>query len=318
MIKFFLTIPLFWIMVFADLKGQPQKTERPSAIWSTEWSPDGKYIAIGGDDQILWILDGNHFKLLMKYDLQAMIKCLSWHPTENLIAIATVKGVQLFDLQSKKLTELKEIKTGGRAIDWNHTGDMLALGDGAGIIQIIDKGGNVIRSIPKHNNHSYTTLDWHPSKNILVTGSDEILIFDTYGKQLSFIAHRKENTLLLTVQWHPSGDFFAAGDYGHEQEGIPTLLQFWKMDGTLLQQQFGHHKEIRKLAWNKDGTTLATASNGLRFWTKDGKLLNESVQDEVLWGLSWDEQGNRLVSGKFENGQVQIWSTKGKVIQLVE
>ena len=79
-------------------------------------------------------------------------------------------------------------------------------------------------------------MDWHPSKNILTTVGDEIRIFDTSGKQLDIFKHRQQQAGLLTVKWHPSGEFFVTGDYGHPKEGIPVLLQFWQPDGKLYQR----------------------------------------------------------------------------------
>src|SRR5688572_7202693 len=108
----------------------------------------------------------------------------------------------------------------------------------------------------------------------MVTSSDEIILFDTAGNQLKLINHRKEQTGILTVRWHPSGEFFASGDYGHENEGKPTLLQFWKADGTLIKTIKGHHSELRNIRWNNEGTLLATASDVLRIYNNHGALVS--------------------------------------------
>lgn len=292
--------------------------KHPRFIWATEWSKDGKYIAVAGDDSTIWLYHGHNQSLYKSFYLNAMIKHLSWHPNENLLAIATTKGVELLDMKTEKLSVAPGVKVGGRAIGWNYTGQLLGLADGAGVVQIMDKKGNHIRSITKHNKHSYVTIDWHPSKNIIVTGSDEIILFDTSGKQLAFIPHRKENTLLLTARWHPSGEFFATGDYGHENEGKPTLLQFWKPDGTLIKQMMGHHEEMRNLKWSSDGSLLATASDGLRIWSKDGKLLHEAVSPEVVWGLSWSKDNKHIATGNYGDGKVKLWTREAKLVKEIK
>lgn len=290
--------------------------KHPQFIWATEWSKDGKYIAVAGDDSTIWLYNGNDQQLYKSFYLNAMIKHVSWHPFQNLLAIATTKGVQLLDMKTEKLATAS-VKVGGRAVGWNYTGELLALADGAGVVQIMDKKGNHIRSITKHNNNSYVTMDWHPKKNILVTGSDEIILFDTSGKQLAFIRHRKENTLLLTARWHPSGEFFATGDYGHEKEGMPTLLQFWKPDGTLIKQIMGHHEEMRNLKWSSDGNLLATAADGLRIWNKDGKLLHQAVSQQVVWGLSWSNDNKQIATGNYSDGSVKLWTREAKLIKKI-
>jgi WD40 repeat protein len=88
---------------------------------------------------------------------------------------------------------------------------------------------------------------------------------------LQNIKHRNEETIILAVQWHPGGTFFATGDYGHKEEGIESLLQFWNEDGVLIKSLKGSKAEYRNIRWNKDGTLLATASDGLRLWSEDGR-----------------------------------------------
>jgi len=61
-------------------------------------------------------------------------------------------------------------------------------------------------------------LDWHPNKNILITGSDEIMIFDKKGMQLALIYPRDEPAEVLSIKWHPLGKFFASGDNAHTDE----------------------------------------------------------------------------------------------------
>jgi WD40 repeat protein len=309
---------LILLTSFSPRNCKVQENKHPHYIWATEWSKDGRYIAVAGDDSTVWIYDGTHHHLHKSFYLNAMIKHVSWHPFENLLAIATTKGVELLDMKTEKLSVAPGVKVGGRALGWNYTGELLALADGAGVVQIMDKKGNHIRSIKKHNRHSYVTIDWHPSKNIVVTGSDEIILFDTSGKQLAFIPHRKENTLLLTARWHPSGEFFATGDYGHEKEGMPTLLQFWKPDGTLIKQMMGHHEEMRNLKWSSDGNLLATGADGLRIWSKEGKLLHEAVSPEVIWGLAWSKDDKQIATGSYSDGKVKLWTKDAKLVKEIK
>ena len=239
-----------------------EEVAKPKSIWTTEWSADGQYFALGGDDSTVWVYDATNYSVRKAYKLNSMVRGLSWHPKENLLAIATMRGVQRLDLNKDQLITIPAIERGGPGIRWNASGELLALADGAGIVQIMNKQGILIRSISKHNRNSYLSIDWHPSKDIIVTASDEIILFNTSGKQLQFIKHQKENAGILTVRWHPSGEFFASGDYGHQREGIPTLLQFWKEDGTLIKRIEGHQEEIRNLRWSRKWKFLGNGSRG--------------------------------------------------------
>ena len=163
-------------------------------------------------------------------------------------------------------------------------------------------------------------MDWHPSKNIFTTVGDEIRIFDTSGTQLNVFKHRQQRAGLLTVKWHPSGNFFVTGDYGHPKEGVPVLLQFWQTDGKLIKEWAGSETEYRNIRWNKQGTYLATGSDALRIWTKDGHLLYTAKQENNggLWGVDWDSDSKRIVTVSFGNGNIRLWDDKAKLLKTIK
>ncbi len=311
---------LFLITGIISLAGFQQRDNHfinntPAGIWATELSADGNYIAIGGDDSTVWIYQWGEYKLLQNFRLGSMVRGLSWHPAKNLLAIATLDGVAILEPGTGKITDISHLKTGGWGIGWNHNGELLALADHHGEIQLMDDKGRLIKTIQKHNNNSFLTLDWHPQKNILVTGSDEIMMFDTTGKQLALIFHRDEPTGILSVKWHPSGEFFASGDYGHEKEGKPTLLQFWNADGSPKKTISGHHAEIRNLRWSSDGKMLATASDSLRVWSKDGVLLHAGYSDSNIWSLAWSRDCKNILTGCFKDGSIQLWDAQAILLR---
>lgn len=307
----------FQVATCQQTKKANQVVQGPKHIWTIEWSYDGKFIAVGGDDSTIWIFNGADYKLYRSFKTNSMVKCMSWHPKENLLAISNMKGVQFLDMSTEKLKEAEEIKAGGRGIGWNFSGELLALADGYGVVQVMNKEGKILRSIRKHNRKSYLSLDWHPSKNIIVTGGDEIILFDTSGRQLNLITVREQYTGILSVKWHPSGEFFASGDYGHEKEGKPTLLQFWKPDGTKLVEKKGHHEEIRNLRWSKDGKFVATAADALRIWDTKGKLLWEGASETNLWGIAWSRNDKFIITGTYSDGIVKLWNSHAKLVKVV-
>jgi WD40 repeat protein len=280
---------------------------KPDGVWTAEWKPDGSILTLSGDDSTLWIYDGKDLRLSKTVSVGVMVLGLAWHPQKPLLAIATRNGVQFWNPDTGILTEATGFSSGGRGIGWNYDGSLLALADGNGVVQIADADGKVIRSIPKEDRNSYLTMHWHPFKNLILTGGDDLRIWDTAGHALNIFRHRKEFTGILSVRWHPSGNFFAVGDYGHEKEGMPTVLQFWKADGTLIKSMAGHHAEIRNLRWSHDGSQLASAADGLRVWDKEGKLLRTMPAKHHLWALAWSPDSKRIASMPFEGGDLLVW-----------
>ena len=58
-----------------------------AVLWDASWSTDGKYIAVGGNNRILRIYDGESFDLISRDTLADDIYRLRWHPMENILAI---------------------------------------------------------------------------------------------------------------------------------------------------------------------------------------------------------------------------------------
>jgi WD40 repeat protein len=117
----------------------------------------------------------------------------------------------------------------------------------------------------------------------------------------------------LCVAWHKSGNFFVTGHYGDKINKYKPLLQFWKSNGDLIKYIKISKGEHRNITWNSKGDRLASASDALRIWNRDGKLLYEGGSKDYLWGFSWNRNGNRIVTSSTEQ-RVIIWDDKAKVV----
>jgi WD40 repeat protein len=283
-------------------------------LWTADWSADDKRFAVGGDDSLLKIYDGKNLKLLKAYQLKTMIRQVCWHPAKNILAIATNDDeVSILNTETEKFIKLNGITIGARGIDWNFNGQLLATADNDGLVKIWDSTGNLIRTIKKEDNNSYFSISWHPNKNIIAVSGDNIRLMDTLGVTLKVIKHRKENTGILTICWHPSGEFFATGDYGHEKEGVKSIIQFWKPDGTLTKTLYGSKAEYRNIRWNKSGTLLASSSDALRIWNANGQLLFTGKSKDLLWGLDWNSNSEKIITSSI-TGKIKIWNANAQLI----
>lgn len=327
-IKKIITYLIFCLLLLeaTSCMAQQQLPNAGHGLWGVDISNDDKYIALGGDDSLLQIFT-NDLKLYKSIKLQkeGMVRAVQWHPKENLLAISTRNDAWIFDPVSENKIKLEGGIDGSRAIAWNYNGQLLAAAAGSGTIWIWDRHGKLLRKIQKTTDglpdkKDFLGMDWHPSKNIFTTVGDEIRIFDTSGKQLNVFKHRAQQAGLLTVKWHPSGDFFVTGDYGHPKEGIPVLLQFWHADGKLIKEWNESKSEFRNIRWNKQGTYLATGSDALRIWTKDGELLYTGNQDgnPGLWGVDWVSDSKKIITVTFSPGNIQLWNNKAELLKTIK
>lgn len=303
-------------------------------FWTADWSPDDKYVAVAGVDSTVRIYHSNNLRLYQSFHVPNWIHSLKWNPNGNILAIATLNQyVQLIDINESKITKLNDNigithtlnSNGSRALGWNHTGDMLAVGGLDGIIKIWDKQGNLLKYIDKYKPEtgfvSYLALDWHPSKNMFVAANFEIQLFDSTFNEVKVMEHMNKAAIILCADWHPSGDFFVIGDYGYNWEGenVPSLLHFWSSNGQLIKSVHGSKGEYRNIDWNNSGDILATASDILRLWTQDGELLYESQPDgsNYLWGVSWNKKGTKIVTAS-RHKTVALWDSTAILLKRIE
>jgi WD40 repeat protein len=248
--------------------------------------------------------------------MPASVQFLDWHKDSRLLAISLAeKPVQILDIVTTRFQHLTG--TGSRALDWNYDGELLVVGDHEKTLQIWSKEGRLLKTVEKGDNKSYLSVEWHPTKNIILTGSDKIRIFDTSGKLLQTIKHRQEETPILTVRWHPSGSFFATGDYGEPENNIESLLQFWDSSGVLIRTMHGSKAEYRNVRFNKSGELLASASDALRLWSKAGQIVYSGSSEDLLWGIDWDHQDNAILTSSKE-GRIKLWTNKAELVKRLE
>jgi WD40 repeat protein len=295
----------------------PLFNQRPKFIWTIDRSLDDSKIATGGDDSLLRIYDGTTLKLLNVYKINSMIRQVSWSQKNKFLAIATnADATSILNTETGSFMQLKGIGYGARAIGWNFTAELIATADNNGEVKIWDTQGILLKTIKKEDSNSYFALDWHPAKNMLVVTGDDIRIMDTSGATLKIIKNRKEATGVLTVKWNPSGKFFATGDYGHDNENVKSILQFWKEDGTLIKTMYGSKAEYRNIQWNKEGTYLASASDALRIWNSTGELLYTGKSADLLWGLDWDSNSDSIITASFKGG-INLWTKHARLVKAI-
>ena len=315
-----LTILNFLIVVFFN-QSSAQNALTKEILWTTDWSPNGKYIAIGGNLDTLKIYSESNLKPYKSFPIKNTITRVKWHPTKNIIAVSTQNSedkTSIINLDNNEKIELNGISPeGARGIDWNYTGEYLGVADNEGQILIYNIKGELIRKFVNQSNStkSITAIDWHPKKNILTTVTDKIRFYDLEGNLLKSIKHRPEDVLLLSVAWHNSGDFFVTGDYGDEKD--KSLLQYWNEQGELVKSIDISKGEYRNLAWNPKGNRLASASDALRIWDTKGNLISVGNSKDYLWGVSWNEKGNRIITSSLEQ-RIILWNKKAKRIITIE
>lgn len=307
--------------------GSPQKEDQQNAeqmdswFWTAEWHSSNHQIAVGGTQDTLRIFSTKNNQWIKNYPYPGTITKAKWHPTKNKLAVSVqdrLSNPSIIDLDNNAIIELDSISPdGARAIGWNDGGNLLAAGDYDGSLVFFDEDGQFIKKIST-GQKSIIGLDWHPSENLLAAIGESIAIYHFDRDSLTTIKDRDEEVevLMLCVDWHPSGEFFVTGDYGDFQYHYPPLLQYWNSDGQRIKSIQRSKAEYRNLEWSPDGELLATASEKIRLWDQNGKLVSEETTEDLLWGVDWNNVGSQLVTTD-QKGNITIWDKRlEKIITL--
>ena len=286
-----------------------------SILWTVDAGPE--YTAIGGNYDTLYLQSHQIPKTDVKLPVPGRtITNVKWHPEGNLLAISSQihkvdGGVMILDIRTMHTYKLKSVATtGARAIAWSPSGKLLAVGDNEGDLHIFDQSFALVKKVDT-GLRSITSLSWHPDESVITMVSGRIGNYNLETEQMQLWDSRKEEILLLSVAWYPSGDFFALADYGDNYKNYPAQLQFHKPDGSLIKVMQGSKAEYRNIQWTADGEYLATVSDAFRIWNNAGELISTLPFEHLLWGLSFDELNQQWVITD-EVGQVHRVSSEGK------
>ncbi len=271
-----------------------------SGISSVNWSPDGKFLAVGGaagtggSEIRVYEFDAST-KTLTLIDIQThgdRIFSVNWSPDGKLLAVGGRSGdpdaggpipsaeirVYEFDARTKTLT-LRDSQTHGNdifSVNWSPDGKFLAVGGGSGTggfeIRVLEVNVNflVLKDSQTHGN-SISSVNWSPDGKFLAvggrtgTGGFEIRVyeFDASTKML-ILRDSQTHGFVRSVNWSPDGKFLAVGGRTGDPDGggpIPSAeIRVYEFDAST------------KMLTLRDSQIHGDDINSVN-WSPDGKFL---------------------------------------------
>jgi WD40 repeat protein len=304
-----------------DLNGQVNA----STAWTTSWSYDDRFVAIGNDKGELAIYETSAWRKVKSWTYEATtITRVQWNPKYPILAVASVTQVgtpsivQLYDLTNDRVITTLPDTLQGRGVSWSLGGEEVAFVGSKGRISLYTKDGQHWRTLSFTNPRSLFAVDWHPSKNLLLAVEDSIYLIDIDRDSLmATYDDGSKNKGILCCAWHPSGDFFVTGDYGHENEGgEPSYLKYWNQEGNLLKRIKESKFEYRNITWTKNGKYLAAAADVLLVCNEQGAVISKTKFDENnLWGVAWNNKGDKILSSD-QAGNIRVTDIKGTILKV--
>jgi len=281
--------------------------KHPSAITAISWSPNGKNIALGDSDDVIWVYDQNLEKLraILQGDLEG-IQNIKWSADGSFVMSYSLNDtVRIWDLRLDGLLEgtsapiwagISTLQYGRIVPDANLSFRKIMEADLTEMLRTIFLNTGVVGS-----------ADWSPDGRFFSTSSPDsfVRIWDVENSDLFSILNGPPGGV-NGVSWSSDGKRIAAGSR------VDNYVRIWDIESkTELSALNCEMGQTDVSAWSSSGTYLAAGSNekgAVCVWdVMDGDLLGIIRINLGIWSsLAWIPDGSRLAIGS-DDGVVQIW-----------
>jgi WD40 repeat protein len=268
-------------------------------VYSIAFSPDGKYLATGSEDNTakLWDLRGN---LIAEFEgHQGEVNSAAFSPDGKYLATGSLWGGTVWDLKGNIIAEFEGHQGEVNSVAFSPDGKYLATGgssDKDKTAKLWDLKGNPIAEFKGHQG-GVNSVAFSPDGKYLATGSSDktAKLWDLKGNLVAeFKGHQHG---VYSVAFSPDGKYLATGSWGDST--------VWDLKGNPIAEFEGHQGEVNSVAFSPDGKYLATGGSSDK--DKTAKL--------------WDLKGNPIAEFKGHQGEAHsvavAFSPDGKYLATV-
>ncbi|MBT3271253.1 hypothetical protein HN371_29210, partial [Candidatus Poribacteria bacterium] len=231
---------------------------RSDDAYALVWSPDGRYIASGGEDKVLRVWDAQTGESHAQLDGHSgYIHSVSWSPDGRLVASAGEdRVVRVWDAQAGQEHRQLIGQSGcAYSVSWSPDGRLIASAGADEVVRV----WNAETAEPQRQLQGHTgcvaSVSWSPDgRHIAAGGEDEAVhVWDAQtGEPRPKV--QGHTAPIRSVSWSPDGRFIAAG-------GEDKVVRVWDAESVGGRQQLeAHTSPILCLSWSRDGRMLSSLS----------------------------------------------------------
>ena len=326
----------------------------PGMALNIAFSPNGKRIAVAGDDEVVRILEVATGKILLTVDGHAA----RYSPDGKSILTATIDGtLKAWAASTGKEILLPGQMDAGHSIAFRPDGNQIATVVSGDLPKIWDvKTGRELAAFPGHTDF-VGSVSFSPDARRLLTASDDgtarvwdagtgrqllslsgpagwvwSAVFSPDGRQIAtasgneaYLWDANTGRKLFTFMGHTSDVYalaFSPDSSRLATGGADRKVILWDVaTGRELFSLAGHTSSIYDLAFSPDGKSLASSSDDgtVRIWDllPDHELFTISTPHSSSGQIAFDADGTRVAISD-ESAAIQIWDAHaGKELMIL-
>lgn len=190
-----------------------------SMVYSTAWSPDGKYMASaldGGYGNIVDIWNTTSGKIITTYSKHTnYVTQVAWSPDGKYVASSSLDGtVQVWNASTgQTMTTYKGHAGGVEAVAWSPDGKLTASAGDDGSVQLWNPlTGQTILTYHGHTS-GVITLAWSPDGSRIASGGADttVRIWNTANGKTLYI-YRGHTNFVRILAWSPDGKYITSAE----------------------------------------------------------------------------------------------------------
>jgi len=305
-----------WDLEAHDLAHQkPQSFFVDSVITSVAFSPDGKILAIAGEDKAIQLrnLQGQLITNIKGHE--SKITSVVFNPDGKTLASASFDHtIKLWDLTGKLLHNFSNQAIGDNSqniitnLAFSPDGTTLAAANDNKTIKLWNLNTKEAQTLQGHQ-AGVTSVAFSPDSTIFASAGEDntIILWNLGGKLLNTLTGHEASVNRISLS--PDGLTLASAS-------DDNTVKLWNLKGQLLHTLTGHKYAVKSIVFSPDGQTLASASNDntIILWNTNGQLLHTLTGHKyAVTNIVFSPKGRTLASASNDN-TLKLWDLNGNLL----
>jgi WD40 repeat protein len=283
-------------------------------VSSVAFSPDGKTIASGSDDDTvrLWNLQGREIKTLLGHRRE--ISSVAFSPDGKTIVTGSAdKTVKLWNLQGQEIkTPKMKHNSDVTSVAFSPDGKMIATGSTDKTVKLWNLQGQEIKTPKMEHNSDVTSVAFSLDGKMIASSSADktVKLWNLQSGEVKTLNEHSSD--VRSVAFSPDGKMIASGS-------ADKTVKLWNLQSGEVKTFPWHSEEIWSVAFSPDGKMIAfsSADNTVKLWNlQSGEIKTLPRHSESIGSVTFSPDGKMIAFSSADN-TVKLWKLQGLEIKTL-